>query len=721
MTAEGGIANEEFLRAFSETHRFSLGKPASITVTPEGDEVVFLRSGPRRFERSLYAFDPESGTERLIATSEQLLGGEEEELTAEELARRERMRSAARGIASFTLSEDGSLILVPLSGEFFVIERGTGRVREYTSDAGFAIDPRFSPDGTKVACVRGGDLYVTDLESGEETRLTRSASERITNGEAEFIAQEEMDRMRGYWWSPDSEWIAYQRTDTSALETFTIADPKNPAEPAQTWPYPRAGTANADVRLGVMSADGGRTTWVEWDRDRYPYLATVRWEEDSPLTLVVQNREQTEELILAADPESGSTTVLHTERDPAWLNLDQQMPRWLEDGRGFLWTTERNGAWQIELRRRDGTLERALIPPTPNYRGVAHVDEEDGWVYYIAGEDPIEAHIFRVPLSATEMRGELLTRLQPGLHGAKFSEDGSLMVHHFRPAHGREAWLVRRVEEARPGESVGVLRSRAEQPPMGVNAEFVAVGEEHEFRAVVIRPRDFDPGRRYPVIVHVYGGPHSQRVVRHPARYILDQWLADQGFVVVWIDGRGTPQRGRDWERIIKYDFITIPLRDQADGLAMLGERFPEMDLSRVGIFGWSFGGYFSAMAVMRRPEVFHAGVAGAPVCEWQDYDTHYTERYIGHPDEHPEAYEVSNVLTYAGDLTRPLLIVHGTADDNVYLVHSLKMSDALLRAGIGHDFLPLAGFTHRVTEPLVVRRLYERIARFLIEHVRER
>jgi dipeptidyl-peptidase-4 len=268
------------------------------------------------------------------------------------------------------------------------------------------------------------------------------------------------------------------------------------------------------------------------------------------------------------------------------------------------------------------------------------------------------------------------------------------------------------------GRTLGTLRSVAEQPPFIPRIEVTTVGRDPSFNAVVVRPRNFDGGRRYPVIVSVYGGPHSQTATSGAWSYLLQQWIADHGFVVVSIDGRGTPSRGRDWERAIKGNLIATPLDDQVAGLYALARKYTELDIDRVGIYGWSFGGYFSAMAVMQRPDVFDVGVAGAPVADWLDYDTHYTERYMGLPDENPMGYEAASVLTYTSKLEKPLLIVHGTADDNVYFAHSLKMSNALFRAGKPHDFLALSDFTHMVADPLVTRRLYERIVGYLTEHL---
>jgi len=270
----------------------------------------------------------------------------------------------------------------------------------------------------------------------------------------------------------------------------------------------------------------------------------------------------------------------------------------------------------------------------------------------------------------------------------------------------------------RDGRDLASLPSVAESPPALPQVEFTTVGDSLQFHAAIIRPRTFDPKRRYPVLVDVYGGPSVQMAQATAFRYLLDQWFADRGFVVVTLDGRGTPGRGRAWERALRGSFIDVPLADQVAGLRSLGAKYPELDLERTGIFGWSYGGYLAALAIMRRPDIYRAAVAGAPVADWLDYDTHYTERYIGLPGEHPEAYEQSSILSSAKLLQRPLLLIHGTDDDNVYFTHSIQLCDALQRAGKSFEFLPLTGFTHMVTDPLVTERLEERIAGFFIREL---
>ena len=721
--AAGAVAaaDSAFLDQYAATYHFTLGRPTAIQVTPAGDAVLFLRSGPRSFVQDLYSFDTATGRERVLLTATSILRGAEEKLSAEERARRERQRQAARGIASYQLSEDGRRILVPLAGRVFEVERGApgarpGAVIELPGTAaGEAIDPQLSPDGTLAACVRNGDLYVTDIASRRERRLTQGGGDTLTHGLAEFVAQEEMDRFTGFWWSPDGRSIACETANLSRVEMLHIADPVHPEREPQAWRYPRPGTPNAEVGLDLVPVAGGATIPVGWDRFRYPYLATVRWEKNAPLTILVQNRRQTEEALLAVDERTGHTTTLLIEKDAAWLNLDQAAPKWLADGSAFLWTTERGGAWQLELHARDGRLLRTLTSPEFGLRRLVHLADDSSQVWVQASADPTQLELWRVRLDG---RGspELMSH-EHGLNSAVFGKGDAVFVHQLERPDGDPVQTVRRGD----GSVIATLRSLAESPRIEAHPVFIRVGRDvpaepgrmRRYSAVVVTPRDFVTTRAWPVIVHVYGGPLSQMVMQSRNRYLLDQWIADHGFVVVSFDGRGTPGRGRAWERAIRGDLIQIPLDDQVAALQALGRTLPGLDLKRVGIFGWSFGGYFSAMAALRRPDVFRAAVAGAPVTDWRDYDTHYTERYLNLPELNPRGYTAGSVLTWAPRLERPLLVIHGTSDDNVYFMHSLKLCDALFHAGKDFEFLPLPGFTHMVPDPVVTARLYGRIVQF--------
>lgn len=704
---------DKFLEQYALTYRFQLGQPKSITLSPTGDAVYFLRSGPRTFVQDLYVLDVNSGKERVLLTAEKILAGNAEELTAEELARRERMRMASRGIASFQLSKDGRKLLVPLSGRLFIVNVPDGKITELKSEHGYPIDPQISPDGTKVACVRDGDLYVIDISSGEEDRLTRDATATVSNGLAEFVAQEELDRSHGFWWLPASNAICYQQTDVSQVEVWRIADPVSPEKEAAEWRYPRPGKPNARVRLGVAPINSnGKTFWLSWDHDELPYLANVQADKGAPLTISLLNRLQTRMEVFTAAPPSQSLTPLLRETDDAWVNLPGGVPKWLKDGR-FLWLTEKPGEWTLQVRARDHSVTQ-LTPAGFGLRSVLDVDESQGVAYVLASADPTQSHVWKVPLDG---RPPAQVSQGTGLFNASFSDDHRVYVESASTVDGRATWTVKSID----GTARAEIRSVAEEPSITPKVEWTTVRGDRAYHAAIIRPTNFTPGVKYPVLAAVYGGPHSAVVMASRRAYLLHQWYADHGFVVVTLDGRGTPNRGRAWERAIKNNLIDIPLNDQVDGLKALGAKYAELDLSRVGIYGWSFGGYFSAMAAMRRPDIYDAGVAGAPVCDWRDYDTAYTERYMDLPETNATGYDASSVLTYCDKLEKPLLIIHGTADDNVYFLHSLKMTQNLFRAGKNFEFLPLAGFTHMVPDPVVTTRLYSRIADFMVRHVKNK
>jgi dipeptidyl-peptidase 4 len=709
------ISNPKFLRDYAETRGFSLGRPAKAVPTPDGQAVLFLRAKPRTPKLELYEFDVASGKTRLLLTPEELLKGAEEKLSPEEKALRERMRVSTGGFADFQLSKDGTRILLGLSGKLYLVDRGTRAVQELKTGPGTVVDPQFSPDGRRVAYVLDQDVYCFDLATGEEHRVTKGGTEQVSHGLAEFVAREEMNRFSGYWWSPDSRSIAYQQTDATDVEVWYVADPAKPDDPPYPSRYPRPGKANAKVRLGVTPLTGGNTVWIEWDRERYPYLSTVRWEENGPLTLAVQTRDQRELVLFEADPATGRTTALLTERDAAWVSVRQDVPRWLAGEKGFLWGSENDGDWRLEWRDRRGAIKQVLAPPGSGFTELVDVNPNTGQYAFVGRPDPTQRKLYRGSLEASR---PVELSSDAGWHDARFNESHSMYVTSASSLNSMRRATVHRAD----GTRVGELPSVAESPPVVPKVELVKVGDGPGFYAAVVRPRDFNPRARYPVIVHVYGGPlppdSSGVVIASMGAWLLPQWIADQGFIVVSFDGRGTPGRGHDWERAISRHLGSVPLADQVSGLKALGRKYHELDLDRVGIFGWSFGGYMSALAVMKRPDLFKAAVAGAPPTDWLDYDTHYTERYLGMPATDAAAYQEGSLLAKAADLKRPLLLIHGTGDDNVYFRHTLKLVDALFRAGKEFELVPLSGLTHMVPDPLVNERLYSRIVLHFKKHL---
>ncbi len=714
-----------YFRDLAETRNYTLGRPVSPRITPDGKHVIFLRSAPRDPTLKLHELDLATRQERELLTPAQLLGGAEEALSAEEKARRERSRQSLKGFTAFQLSSDGARLLVTLSGKLCLVARDTLKVTELPGSGW--IDPQFSPDGKSVAAA-GADreLHVIDLATSTERAITRGATETLSHGTAEFVAQEEMSRNRGCWWSPDSQALLVQETDEAKVEVRWVADPLHPAQAPAKFFYPRAGTPNAVVSLLLVPRASGETVPVRWDNAAFPYLAHVTWQKHAPPCILVQNRAQTEQRLLAINAETGATAELLRETDPAWLNLDdnaagssgsRRPPFWLADGERFLWSTESRGAWQIELRDADGKLLREITPVEFGLRGLAAVDEESGAVFVLGGPDAREVQLWSFPLNgdAGAGRGQPLTQGR-GQHGATFAATARLFLRTTDLFDGTWRTEVVSADDARV---VATLPSVAEPIPRLPTTELTRTAGEPAFDAAITRPRAFDPKKKYPVIVSVYAGPTSKRVMAEARGFLTDQWMADQGYVVVRIDGRGTPWHGRAWERAIKGNLIDLALADQIAGLQALATRHPELDLTRVGLSGWSFGGYFSAMAAIRRPDIFRAAVVGAPVITWENYDTHYTERYLGLPQAAPEAYRVSDVTTYAAQASRPLLLIHGLTDDNVYFQHTLQLADALYLAGKPYELMPMLG-THMVSDPLVRMRQQQRIMEFLNRTVRD-
>ncbi len=715
-----------YFRDLAETRNYTLGRPVSPRITPDGKHAIFLRSAPRNPTLKLYELDLATQQERELLTPAQLLGGAEETLSAEEKARRERSRQSLKGFTAFQMSSDGARLLVTLSGKLYVVARATLKVTELPGSGW--IDPRFSPDG-KFVSAAGADreLHLIDLATNTERAITSGATETLSHGTAEFVAQEEMSRNRGYWWSPDSQSLIVQETDESQVEVRWVADPLHPEQAPTKFFYPRAGTPNAVVRLLVVDR-AGRTPHVRvtWDSAVFAYLASVTWSKNATPTLLVQNREQTEQCLLALNPDTGATNELLRETDAAWLNLDdnaagssgeRRPPLWLADGESFLWATESRGAWQIELHHATGKLLREITPANFGYRGLVGIDEDSGAVLVRGGSDAREVQLWSFPLNgeAAPGAGQPLTHAR-GQHSATFVPAARLFLRTTDLFDGTWRTEVVSADDARV---VATLPSLAEPIPQLPTTELTRTAGEPAFDAAITRPRVFDPKKKYPVILSVYAGPTSKRVTAEARGFLTDQWMADQGYVVVRLDGRGTPWRGRAWERVIKGNFIDIALADQIAGLQALAAKHSELDLKRVGVSGWSFGGYFSAMAAIRRPDIFKAAVVGAPVITWENYDTHYTERYLGLPQTAPEAYRVSNVTTYAAQASRPLLLIHGLTDDNVYFQHTLQLADALYLAGKPYELLPMLG-THMVNDPLVRMRQQQRIMEFLNRTVRD-
>jgi dipeptidyl-peptidase-4 len=697
--AAGAVPELTFPRQRARTQRFTLGVPRNFAVAPDGARVAFLRA-PSGTDRAtcLWVLDLPGAAERLVADPRRLLGEGGEELSAEERARRERSREGAAGVVSYATDRAVATAAFALSGQLYVADltgHGDAPAVRTLPAAGPVLDPRPDPTGRHVAYVSAGALRVVPVrdpgaEDGGDRALVEPDGPEVTWGLAEFVAAEEMDRSRGYWWSPDGQALLVARVDESPVQRWHIADPAHPERPAATVAYPAAGTANADVTVSVVRLDGSRTD-VPWDTGAFPYLVTAHWSEHGPPLLLVQSRDQRTMRVLAADPASGRTRVVHEETDPVWLDIVPGVPAWLP-GQRLLWAADSDGAHRLLV---DG---EPVTPADLQVRAVLAVTGEEMLVSGSA-EEPAEIHLWRVTPSGCDR-----ITAAPGVYagrGSLSAEPGVLVVS--ASTLDRSGPVTKVV---RGGAEVGTIASHAETPLITPSVTVRPAGRR-ALRSALVLPTGYEPGSwPLPVLMDPYGGPHAQRVLSARNAYLEPQWLAEAGFAVLVVDGRGSPGRGPAWEREIAFDLAEVTLTDQVDALHAVAAEHPYLDLSRVAIRGWSFGGYLAALAVLRRPDVFAAAVAGAPVTDWRLYDTHYTERYLGDPGERPAAYAANSLLDDAAKLQRPLMLIHGLADDNVVAAHTLKLSSALLEAGRPHTVLPLSGVTHMTPQEVVAENL---------------
>ncbi|SDO11368.1 dipeptidyl-peptidase-4 [Lentzea jiangxiensis] len=663
-----------FPRQQARTQRFTVGAPRTFAVSADGARVFFLRPATATSRANgLWELNTSTGVERLLADPAALLT-DPEDLPAEEKARRERTRESGAGIVGYALSRDASVASFALSGRLFVADLVNGAVRELPTEGG-VIDPRVDPTGERVAYVTRGTLRVVELASGEDYAVAVPDGEDVTFGLAEFIAAEEMSRYRGYWWEPGGKRLIAARVNNAPVQRWYIADPANPGTAATEIAYPAAGTANATVSLQVVSLDGTFVpVLLEFD-----YLNDVHWSSGGAPLITTQTRDQRTRRIHALVPDTGAVTELAVETDPVWLEVSDGAPAWTPDGRLVRIVGEGD---EYALKVGDAVLTSGL-----QVRRVLDI-ADDSILVAASADDPTQVHVYSVGETVEQVSTE------DGVHSAIRGGDTVVLV---------SATVDRFGARVRVGDHE--IESWADTPVIKASPRMLTLGERG-IRAALLLPSGHVPGTKLPVLMDPYGGPHAQRVLSSQNAFLASQWLADQGFAVIVADGRGTPGRGLAWERAIAFDFAGVTLDDQVDALHAAAEVEPDLDLTRVAIRGWSYGGYLSALAVLRRPDVFHAGIAGAPVTDWRLYDTHYTERYLGHPDEKPEVYDSNSLIADADKLSRPLMIIHGLADDNVVAAHTLRLSSALLAAGRPHTVLPLSGVTHMTPQEQVAENL---------------
>jgi len=677
----------------------SLLKPK---IAPDGSRVGFLRGKERDRNRlDLWAYDIASGkTARLVDADDVLPGAET--LSDAEKARRERQRIAAlSGIVDYQWSPDGKRLLFPLGGELYLYDLGkTGKaaVRRLTHGEGFATDPKLSPLGGYVSFVRDRNLWVIDLADGKATQLTKDGSATIGNGVAEFVADEEMDRHTGYWWAPDDSSIAFARID----ETPVPVQKRYEVYPDRTdvveQRYPAAGDHNVLVRLLVAPVGrAGAPREIDLGKEQDIYLARVDWRDAKRLTFQRQSRDQHKLELIEANLADGKQRVLQTETSKTWVPLHNDL-RFLADGR-ILWSSERSGFEHLYLLSEDGAQATALTSGDWPVDGVLAVDEAAGQVYFGAGKDsPTDAQVYRVPLA-----GGAVERLSKsdGTHAASFAKNASVYVDSWsNPNTPPQLELYRN-----DGSRIAALIANDLSDPKHPYAPYLKAQLPLEFGTLtaadgktamhysLIKPTGFDPAKRYPVVVYVYGGPAAQSVKRAWAPD-FNQYLAQRGFVVFSLDNRGTPRRGAAFGGALYGKQGTVEVADQLEGVKWLKSQ-PWVDGAKIGVYGWSNGGYMTLMLLAKASDQYACGAAGAPVTDWGLYDSHYTERYMGLPKNNPDGYREGRVLQHLDGLSSRLLLIHGMADDNVLFTNSTVLMSALQQRGQPFELMTYPGAKH--------------------------
>jgi dipeptidyl-peptidase-4 len=709
-------------------------QPVQVTVSPDGTRVGFLRGTvDDQYQLDLWEYNLAANSKRLLVDSRAL--APHEQLSATERARRERERTASlHGIVEYHWSPDGKYLLFPLAGELYLYDLRADpahAVRRLAPGKGALTDPRISPRGRYVSYVRDQNLYVIDLRDGRERALTHDGGGTVHNGEAEFVAQEEMDRYSGYWWAPDDSAIAFERYDehrVPKVRRFELyADHTEVIEQR----YPAAGGPNASVHLGLVAPSGGRSRWVRLGASDDLYLARVNWLPDGrSLSFQRVTRDQRQLDLVRVDARTLRQATLLTERSPAWVNLNDDL-RFLVAQPAFIWSSDRSGSRQLYLYDLDGHLLRRLTEGDWTVRAVKALDEHAGRVWFSSNQDFAPGNqLYSVALDGSEAAAPRRVSEGAGWHSTVFpsSDEPALPVAaslyvdtaedpatppatsvHAPDGH-LLAWIEQNTLDAQ--HPYWPYRDQQVLPEFGT----IAAADGQRLWYSLLKPPDFDPTRRYPVMIDVYGGPQVQNVTARWTSH-FNEYMAQHGYLVFTLDNRGADGYGRRLADAVSGQLGNVEVEDQLAGAQWLAAQ-PWVDAGRIGAFGWSYGGYMTVMMLARHSEAFAAGVAVAPVTDWTLYDTFYTERYLGKPQEHAEAYGRSSVFPWLKGLTSPLLVIHGMADDNVLFTNTTRLLSALQEQGTPFQLMTYPGGKHGLSTTAMRIHAFHAIAGFFDEQI---
>jgi len=731
--------------------------PRALKIAPDGSRVTFLRGREDdQNQLDLWTYEVASGQTRRLVDAAAL--GARDELSDVEKARRERARIAQlKGIVAYRWAPDSRSLLFGIGERLWLYDfhAAPGAELRALTPAGLEVnDAKVSPRGRYVSFVSRQNLYTIDLTNGKNYQLTRDGKRAIHNGEAEFVAQEEMDRSTGYWWAPDDSAVAFERYDESAVDEVKRTEVYAERSETIDQRYPAAGRPNVAVRLGLVKPHGGPTRWVDLGADEDIYLTRVDWLPDAKrLAFQRENRNQRRLDLVAVDVASLHQQTLLTETSDTWVNLNDDL-RFLKNEDAFVWASERDGHKHLYVIGLDGQTRRRLTQGAWDVDKLLALDEKTGAVYFSSGgDDPLQQQVYVARLGGEDATSPKRISEGDGWHDVVFGDDTYIDTWSdpltppqvsLRKTDGtRLAWIER--NELKAGHPYWPYRDSLIAPTFGTLK--AADGQDLYYR--VYMPLGFDesakairagsppskpspqlgnvsaaedpPGRaaqkKYPVLLTYYGGPGRQYVNRSWGAH-FEQYMAQHGYVVFSLDNRGTPRRGRAFSDAIFRQLGQAEVADQLAGVAWLKAQ-PWVDARHIGAFGWSYGGYMTLMLLAKASDQLAAGVAVAPVTDWQLYDTHYTERYLDRPQHNAQGYDLSGVLHWLGGITSPLLLVHGMADDNVLFANSTKLMSALQQHGTQFRLMTYPGGKHGLTGAATRTHVYTMIADYFDEKLK--
>ncbi|BBW90515.1 peptidase S9 [Pseudoalteromonas sp. PS1M3] len=696
--------------------------PVQLKFSPDGSRVTYLQGKTDDYNRyDLWEYNLEDNTNRVLVDSAELFSGPEN-LSDEEKARRERQRIFGKGILEYTWSTDGKALLFPLNGDLYYYDLASAKSKKLTNTDAFETDARFSPKGNYVSFIREQNLYALALNSGKEIQLSQDGGGVIKNGMAEFVAQEEMSRMTGYWWSGDETKIAYTRVDESPVKEAIRNEIYADEVKLFNQRYPFTGTDNVKIQLGVVKLNNQHVDWIDLGKDEDIYIARAKWLKDSKtLSYQWQNRSQQTLELRFYDSESKQQKVALTENSDTWINLHFDLV-FLKDKKHFVWASERDGFKHLYLYRTNGQLVRQITSGDWAVDSLKGIDEKKGIVYFAGRKDtPLESHLYSAPLFK---KGDSKRITEEGqYHNVVLAKDNKTFIDTSSSVNKPKSAALRKVN----GEFITWLEENKldNSHPLTPYLSNLATPEYGTLKADdgqimhyrLFKPTNMSAGKKHPVIVNVYGGPHAQRVTNSwRSKNLYFQYMAQQGYVIFQLDNRGSYNRGKKFEDAIYKNLGDVEVSDQIKGVEFL-RTLDYVDAKRIGIYGHSYGGYMALMTMFKAGDYFTAGVSGAPVTDWALYDTHYTERYLGHPDTNAKGYEASAVFPYTDGLKGPLMIYHGMADDNVLFTHATKLFKQLQDSEKQFEMMTYPGSKHSLRGKQVQTHLHQTITNFFNRH----